>query len=271
MRAGAELDRTRPPRSVYADRSAPSSASMITANGMIVGYELDDGLDHRGARVLRAAGRLRTARVLAPAMAVAQGSTTRIPIRSRRPLGSVVPLWYEKSMRLRVLSEFGAARLSDVRRLDVQDFVDGMLAAGLGRQRSRPPCTRFARSSAARWSAATWSRTVLGSGLAQPAGAPRALRLARRGRGPDRRGTRARPRDWATAFWAGLRHGELRALRVEDVDLATGVSASNAAGTVTKVRSTSSRTPVGARCRSSVPCATTCSITSRAPGAGVPT
>ena len=28
---------------------------------------------------------------------------------------------------------------------------------------------------------------------------------------------------WATAFYAGLRHGELRALRVEDVDLATGV------------------------------------------------
>jgi integrase len=28
---------------------------------------------------------------------------------------------------------------------------------------------------------------------------------------------------WATAFYAGLRHGELRALRVNDVDLATGV------------------------------------------------
>ena len=37
------LDRTRPARSVYADRSAPSSARMVTAHGMIVGYQLDDG------------------------------------------------------------------------------------------------------------------------------------------------------------------------------------------------------------------------------------
>ena len=28
---------------------------------------------------------------------------------------------------------------------------------------------------------------------------------------------------WATAFYAGLRRGELQALRVEDVDLAAGV------------------------------------------------
>ncbi len=36
----------------------------------------------------------------------------------------------------------------------------------------------------------------------------------------------ALPRDraiWASAMYAGLRHGELRALRVQDIDLATGI------------------------------------------------
>lgn len=37
---------------------------------------------------------------------------------------------YEKALRLRVLPELGGRRLSDVRRLDVQDFADGLLAEG---------------------------------------------------------------------------------------------------------------------------------------------
>ena len=38
---------------------------------------------------------------------------------------------YERAMRLRVLPELGATRLADIRRADLQEFVDGLLAEGL--------------------------------------------------------------------------------------------------------------------------------------------
>jgi integrase len=38
---------------------------------------------------------------------------------------------YERALRLRVLPALGQRRLSDVRRRDVQDFIDGLLASGL--------------------------------------------------------------------------------------------------------------------------------------------
>ncbi len=38
---------------------------------------------------------------------------------------------YEKDLRLRVLPRFGRVKLSELRRIDVQDFVDGMVADGL--------------------------------------------------------------------------------------------------------------------------------------------
>ena len=95
---------------------------------------------------------------------------------------------------------------------------------GWGRRRSRPPCTRCARSSAARSSGATWPRTRARAWTC-PAARGRRTRFATPAEAealiaaaPE--GDRA---IWATAFYAGLRHGELRALRVEDVDLATGV------------------------------------------------
>ncbi len=37
---------------------------------------------------------------------------------------------YEQGMRLRVLPEFGAVRLADLTRPDLQDFADGPLAEG---------------------------------------------------------------------------------------------------------------------------------------------
>ena len=38
---------------------------------------------------------------------------------------------YEKAMRLRILPEFGATKLADLRRPDLQDFADSLLAQGL--------------------------------------------------------------------------------------------------------------------------------------------
>jgi integrase len=38
---------------------------------------------------------------------------------------------YERAMRLRILDEFGATKLSDLRRPDLQEFADRLLAEGL--------------------------------------------------------------------------------------------------------------------------------------------
>lgn len=131
---------------------------------------------------------------------------------------------YEKSMRLRVLPEFGANRLSDVRRIDVQDFVDGLLADGLDPSTINTtlhPLRAIFRRALTRGDLAVNPT----SGLDLPAARGRRERFASPAEAealiiaaPE--GDRA---TWATAFYAGLRQGELRALRVGDVNLAAGV------------------------------------------------
>ncbi|HUO72391.1 MAG TPA: site-specific integrase [Solirubrobacteraceae bacterium] len=131
---------------------------------------------------------------------------------------------YETSMRLRVLPELGGARLSDVTRVSVQEFADRMLADELDPSTIRNtlvPLRAIFRRSLARGEVAL--NPVAGVEL------------------PSVRGTRDRiaspaeavalieavPEDdravWAMAFYAGLRLGELWALRDEDVDLEAGV------------------------------------------------
>ncbi|MDX6582994.1 MAG: hypothetical protein QOI10_2178 [Solirubrobacterales bacterium] len=131
---------------------------------------------------------------------------------------------YEKSMRLRVLPRFGRTRLSDLQRIDVQDFVDGLLADGLA------PSTIVTTLHPLR---AIFRRAIVRGDLGANPCAD--LELPATG---ARRERFAAPVEaealiaaapavdraiWATAFYAGLRLGELQALRVEDVDLATGV------------------------------------------------
>ena len=53
-----------------------------------------------------------------------------IRTRSGDPYKPSVIRSYEQALRLRVLDDLGAARLGDVRRPDVQDFADRLLAAG---------------------------------------------------------------------------------------------------------------------------------------------
>ncbi len=131
---------------------------------------------------------------------------------------------YEVAMRRRVLPEMGSVKLCDLRRSDLQGFADGLLASG----RARP---RF------RWSLlplrAIFRRALARGELAVNPCAGLQLPAVR-----GRRERYASPREadalvaavpqgdraiWATAMYAGLRLGELRALRVEDVDLASGV------------------------------------------------
>jgi hypothetical protein len=94
---------------------------------------------------------------------------------------------YEKSMRLRVLPEFGPTRLSDVRRIDIQDFVDGASRwAGLLHDPYHPASAPGDLPSRP----CPWRRVgepLLGLGATHRPGPSRPLRFAGRGRGVDRR------------------------------------------------------------------------------------
>jgi integrase len=131
---------------------------------------------------------------------------------------------YEQGLADHVLPELGAVKLSDVRRADVQDLADRMLAAGLDPSTIRNALAGLRtiyRRALARGEVAVNPT----SGLELPAVRGRRERIA----APDEaaRLLAALPQNdralWATALFAGLRRGELMALRLEDVDLAAGV------------------------------------------------
>lgn len=131
---------------------------------------------------------------------------------------------YETSMRLRVLREFGGARLGDLTRLDVQDLADRMLASGCDPSTIRNtlnPLRALYRRAVARGDVAVSPVT----GVELPSVRGRRDRVASPSEAAALIGAvRADDRAvWATAFYAGLRLGELLALRDEDVDLDAGV------------------------------------------------
>jgi integrase len=130
---------------------------------------------------------------------------------------------YRGAMRNRVLPELGAVRLADLRRSDLQEFAEG-LTEGLSPssvQVTLLPLRAIFRRALSRGEVAVNPCT----GLELPAVRGRRERFASPEEGatliaavPERdRAT------WATALYGGLRLGELRALRVDDVDLAAGV------------------------------------------------
>lgn len=131
---------------------------------------------------------------------------------------------YERALRLRVLPELGHLRLSDVRRVDVQDLADSLLAEDASASTIRntlDPLRAIYRRAHARDQVA-----VNPTGQIElPANRGRRDRVVPAQRFaallaelPDQ----DRPL-WATAGYAGLRRGELRGLRWEDVDLAAGL------------------------------------------------
>ena len=131
---------------------------------------------------------------------------------------------YEAALRRRLLPDLGATRLADIRRSDVQDLADRLLAEGLDpssiRNSLMPLRVIF--------------RRALGRGEIAVNPCDRIELPAVRGR----RDRTASPEEaahlvaavpdrdramWATALYGGLRRGELMALLWEDVDLTAGV------------------------------------------------
>lgn len=144
--------------------------------------------------------------------------------RSGHPYKPAAIRGYEQVLRDYVLPELGGAKLSELRRADAQRFVDRLIERGLSASTVRNalmPLRAICRRALVRGEI----HVNPTSGLELPAQRGKRDRFA----SP----TEARAliaavpeRDrpiWATAVYAGLRRGELRALRFRDVDLRRGL------------------------------------------------
>ena len=131
---------------------------------------------------------------------------------------------YERAMRLRVLPRFGGNRLADVRRPDLQEFADKLAVKGLNP--STVKVTLLPLRSVYRRALARGELAVNPcDGLELAAVRGRRERIASPGEA-ERLIAAVPVADraiWATAMYAGLRRGELQALRTQDIDLAGGV------------------------------------------------
>jgi len=128
------------------------------------------------------------------------------------------------NLRLRVLPQFGHKRLQDVERVDLQRFVDRLVADGMAAptvMTTLLPLRAIYRRAVARGEV----KDNPTRGLEMPAirrnirviPSPEAAEALLAALDGDDRIL------WATAIYSGLRRGELTALRWEDVDLAQGV------------------------------------------------
>jgi integrase len=144
--------------------------------------------------------------------------------RNRKPYKPSAIRSYEAVLETRLRPEFGATRLSDLRRNDVQDFAETLLAEGLDASTVRNVLMplRVIYRRAVRRSDVLVNPTT---DLELPAVEGTRERVTAPAEAADLLG--ALPESdaalWATALYAGLRNGELRALRVEDIDLEAGV------------------------------------------------
>ncbi len=175
--------------------------------------------------------------------------------RSGDPYKPSVLRGYEEALRLRVLPAIGAHKLADIAVPDVQYLIDRWQADGLSASAIRNtllPLRVIYRRAVARGIVAVNPT----AGVELPAIRGTRNRIA----SPDEAGALldALEQDralWATALYAGLRRGELMALRWEDVDLAAGVihvrrSWDRHAGEIApKSRAGVRRVPVPARLR----------------------
>lgn len=131
---------------------------------------------------------------------------------------------YEQALRLRVLPKLGGFQVSELRRTDVQDFADGLMATSLSPSTIRNtllPLRAIYRRAITRGEV-TVNPT---HGVELPAVRGRRERIASAEEAAAL--IQALPAEeralWGTAFYAGLRLGELQALRWDDVDLAAGL------------------------------------------------
>ena len=140
--------------------------------------------------------------------------------RSREPYKPSVVRSYESAIDLRLREEFGHLKLSALRRNDVQDYVDRLDAAGCSASMIRNTLDplRVIYRRAMRRDEVTIDPTV---GLELPADRGRRDHVATPAEAAlliDALPVEERAL-WATAFYTGMRRGELRGLRWSDVDL----------------------------------------------------
>jgi integrase len=127
---------------------------------------------------------------------------------------------YARALSLRVLPEFGGVRLSELTRADLQDFVDRLL----GRKLAASTIRNTMNPLQAIYRHAVRRELVIVNPTREvdlPAARGRRERIATASQAAHL--IAAAPESdraiWATAFYAGLRRGELQALRSSDIDL----------------------------------------------------
>ncbi|HEY0280507.1 MAG TPA: tyrosine-type recombinase/integrase [Solirubrobacterales bacterium] len=131
---------------------------------------------------------------------------------------------YDQAMKQRVLPVYGSNRLTDIHRPDWQKFINGLRG-----KFNASTITVTMLPVRALYKQLEQSGTIANSpcrGLELPAVRGRRERYATPGEAEQLIEAVAKPGDraiWATAFYGGLRRGELRALRRSHVKLADGV------------------------------------------------